>query len=156
ELPGTQQRDQCIAPLGSYREIVLENDALTVEEKALALRRRIVEQFIDQRNEALTKTAGRVVPLAIPVSVGYYVDGKQRVRAEGLGPRAEGRLMVARLRATACVTCTILQNTTESTRAKIARADSIARCLSPVQASRFSTPDACVTPPVVVQSRAAR
>jgi hypothetical protein len=54
---------------------------LSVQQKALAGWRGIVEDLVDQTNEALTKALFGMVPLAIPVRVGDDVEiGQGHVR----------------------------------------------------------------------------
>src|SRR5207245_428354 len=54
---------------GAHVQIVLEHDTLAVEEEALALFWRIVDQLIDERDESLAESLEREIPLAIPVRV---------------------------------------------------------------------------------------
>src|SRR5437588_9763557 len=73
----TQRRRQLGRAFGAYVEVVLQHDSLTVEQKARTVGRRIVQHLIDQGDETLPKSLGRMIPLAIPVGVGDYVDGEQ-------------------------------------------------------------------------------
>ena len=50
-------------------EVVFDDDRLAIEQKTLGKVRRIVEQLVDERNEPLTKSLERMIPLAIPVCV---------------------------------------------------------------------------------------
>src|SRR5207237_8434341 len=69
---------------GPHLEVILEHDALPVEQEAFALRRRMIEQVVDERDETLAKSNEWVIPLAIPVRVRDDVGGEQdRVWAVG-------------------------------------------------------------------------
>jgi len=64
-----QQRGKLRRALRPDGEIVVEDDPLSVEEEALSLRRRIVEQVVDERDEPVPEAARGVVPLTVPVRV---------------------------------------------------------------------------------------
>ena len=72
-----QQRGELRCTLRTHLEVVLENDALTVEQEALAVSGRMVEQLVDERDETLAESNEWVIPLAIPVCVRDDVSGKQ-------------------------------------------------------------------------------
>ncbi len=55
-------------------EGVVQDDRLSIEQKALARARRIVDQLIDEGDEALPESLEWVIPLAIPVRVLNDVD----------------------------------------------------------------------------------
>jgi len=80
-----QRRGELGRALGPDLEIILEDDCLPIQEKAHAVGRRVVEKLVDERDEPLPKTLGGMIPLAIPVGVGDYVNGEQYRRGEGLG-----------------------------------------------------------------------
>src|SRR5205085_11834255 len=63
--------------LRPYFEIILQHDRLTVEQKARAARRRVIEQLVDERDKSLPESFGGMVPLAIPMRVGDDVNGEQ-------------------------------------------------------------------------------
>ena len=84
EPPLAEQRRELGRALGADGEVVLEDDRLSVEEKALARGRRIVEQLVDERDEPLPEALRGVIPLAIPVRVRDDVDVEQLVRACGV------------------------------------------------------------------------
>src|ERR687896_631151 len=65
----TKQGRQLASAIGANGEVVLEDDALSVEQEALAGPRRVVEQFVDELDESLLEPANRVIPLAVPVGV---------------------------------------------------------------------------------------
>ena len=53
ESPVAQQRGELRGALRAHGEVVVEEDRLSVEEKALAGGRRVVEQLVDERDEPL-------------------------------------------------------------------------------------------------------
>src|SRR5215203_6244161 len=65
-----KQRRELGATLGPDREIVVEDDRLSVEQEARIVRRWIVEQLVDEGNEPVTEAARWMVPLPVPMSVG--------------------------------------------------------------------------------------
>jgi hypothetical protein len=64
-----EQSRQAIASLGPYGQIVVEDDGLSVEQKALSLSRRAVDELVDQRYEPLPEDLRRLIPLPIPMGV---------------------------------------------------------------------------------------
>ena len=72
----TTSLQRCSEFAGALRpnvEVVVQHDGLAVEKKT-ARRYVIVEEFINERHQALPKTAGGVVPLTVPVRVRDNVD----------------------------------------------------------------------------------
>jgi hypothetical protein len=84
-----EQRRELGAALRPDGEVVVEDDRLAVEKEARTIRRRIVEQLVDEGDEAVTKAAGRMVPLAIPVGVSDHEHPQWRRHARSV-PRTSG------------------------------------------------------------------
>ena len=109
DRPALEEASQLRGALGTYVQIVLEDDRLPVEEKALVRPWWVGEQLIDERDEPLPKTDERLVPLAIPVRVGDDVGGEHEGREGGQlretkrprrrSPRPPGRRKYSALRA---------------------------------------------------------
>jgi hypothetical protein len=98
EAPVPQGGGERLAPLRAHREVVVEQHRLPVEQEgrdaSVGGRRRVVEQLVDESDEALPEAPGAVVPLAVPVRVGddehvgrvHRVGGRRgqrRVRQRG-------------------------------------------------------------------------
>jgi hypothetical protein len=64
-----EKRGESRSALGPNDEIILEDNRLSVEEETLSGTRRIVDQLIDQRDEALSKELDRMIPLTVPMGV---------------------------------------------------------------------------------------
>jgi hypothetical protein len=77
----SQQFGELFGSFGADREIVLDENRLTVEQEALATVRRNVEEGVDQRDEPLPKAIERMVPLTIPVRVRNDVNVERHPRA---------------------------------------------------------------------------
>ena len=69
QAAGTKRLAKRSNTLGPHARVVVEHDRLAVEQKALAVAGRRVEQLVDQRDEPLAKALGGQVPLAVPVRV---------------------------------------------------------------------------------------
>src|SRR5437764_9651422 len=69
EPPLSEQRAELRCTFGSDLEVVVEDDALPVEQEALSFGGRIIQQLVDECDEPLTEAARGVVPLAVPMRV---------------------------------------------------------------------------------------
>src|SRR5256885_6086555 len=94
DRPALEEAGQLRGALGTHVQIVLEDDRLPVEEKALVRPRWVGKQLIDERNEPLPKTDERLVPLAIPVRVGDDVGGEHGGREDRKSTRLNSSHLV--------------------------------------------------------------
>ena len=79
EPPVAKELIQFRRAIGTNGQVVVEDDRLAVEQETLMALRRIVDQLIDECDEALSKAFDGMVPLAIPVGVGDDVGGEQEM-----------------------------------------------------------------------------
>src|SRR5689334_16463914 len=95
ETPALQQGREFADALRANVEIILDDDSLAVEQKALITRRRIVEQVVDEGNETLTETNEGMIPLAIPVRVRDDVSGEHNWFVEDTREEAAAKITAA-------------------------------------------------------------
>ena len=89
DTPITQECGKLRRPLRPNTQVVVEENRLPVEQKALARHRGVIQQFVHEPNETLAKAFGRMVPLAIPVRVRNDVEiSERRGHAAECGPTA--------------------------------------------------------------------
>ena len=85
QRPSRERRRERRAPLGAHGEVVVEHDALAVEEERSGRRVRVIQQLVDERDEALPEASGGVVPLAVPVRVRDDADVQRPLARLGGG-----------------------------------------------------------------------
>ena len=73
ESPVSQRGAEDRGAVGAHRQIVFDDDRLTVEQKGFPARD-AVEQLVDERHESLPEAFRRLVPFAVPVRVRDDVD----------------------------------------------------------------------------------
>ena len=78
ERAAAQSLRELVAALGTNRQVILDHDRLSIEQKRGEVLS-IVEERIDERNQPLAEPADGVVPLAIPVRVAHHVDGERLI-----------------------------------------------------------------------------
>src|SRR5678809_254400 len=86
ETPVVEQAGERGAAFRPNREVVLEDDRLSVEQEALAGAGRVLDQLIDQRDEPLSKALDRMVPLAVPMGCLLYTSPSPRDRQKSRMP----------------------------------------------------------------------
>ena len=73
ERAGLQARAQLRFPLGAHHQIIQQGNGLSVEQERLA-GEPALEYGIEQSDETLTEARRRVVPLPVPMRMGYHAQ----------------------------------------------------------------------------------